>query len=80
VLTLLLGALLEEMLETRKGLVDMTGPGGQGEVDLRSLELLADLQCARETRRRVNKKIKRRCKLHSSRCKDREGQRIVPGG
>ena len=43
VLTLLLSALLEELLETGKGLVDVAGPSGQGEVDLRSLKLLADL-------------------------------------
>lgn len=43
VLALLLSALLEELLETGQGLVDMASPGREGEVHLRSLKLLANL-------------------------------------
>ena len=43
VLALLLSRLAEELLETGEGLVDVAGPGREGEVDLGSLEFLADL-------------------------------------
>jgi hypothetical protein len=43
VLALLLSRLAEELLETGEGLVDVAGPGREREVDLRSLEFLADL-------------------------------------
>lgn len=42
-LALLLSRLAEELFETGEGLVDVTGPGREREVDLRSLEFLADL-------------------------------------
>jgi hypothetical protein len=43
VVALLLSTLAEELFKARQGLVDMTCPCGEREIDLRSLELLADL-------------------------------------
>lgn len=42
-LALLLSRLAEELLETGEGLVDVASPSREGEVDLGSLEFLADL-------------------------------------
>jgi len=59
VLTLLFCALLEELFETRQSLVDMARPSSQGQVDLGSLELLADLLAAIDTQlKRLGKKQK----------------------